>query len=123
MPPADGYYVQLLGQQFGPTTYADLQLRTMQGQIKPTTMIRHQEGAWFAAQDMPGLFSTREYMTALLLSIFLGHFGVDRFYLGHTGLGVVKLLTFGGCGIWWIIDLVLIATRKLNDADGRPLGA
>jgi len=63
----------------------------------------------------------RDYMTALLLSIFLGTLGVDRFYLGYTGLGVLKLLTLGGFGIWWLIDVIMIATNGLNDADGQPL--
>ena len=55
-------------------------------------------------------------MTALLLSIFCGTLGVDRFYLGDTGLGVGKLLTAGGCGIWAIIDWFKIqdATREKN---------
>ena len=53
---------------------------------------------------------------ALILSIVAGGFGVDRFYIGDTGLGIVKLLTCGGCGIWWLIDLFLImgATREKN---------
>ncbi|HEV2178203.1 MAG TPA: TM2 domain-containing protein [Terriglobia bacterium] len=63
----------------------------------------------------------KEFLVALLLSILLGTLGVDRFYLGYVGLGIVKLLTAGGCGIWWIIDVVLIATDKLPDAQGRPL--
>lgn len=63
--------------------------------------------------------SDKEWMTALLLSIFLGC--VDRFYLGYTGLGIAKLLTLGGCGIWSIIDIVSIATGKMPDAEGRPL--
>ena len=54
--------------------------------------------------------------TMLILSIFLGEFGVDRFTLGDVGLGVGKLLTFGGCLVWWFIDLFLIQnrTREFN---------
>lgn len=54
--------------------------------------------------------------TALVLSIFLGGYGIDRFYIGDTGLGVGKLLTCGGLGIWTIIDWFLIskATKERN---------
>ena len=69
-------------------------------------------------QPAPG---DKDFLTALLLSIFLGYLGVDRFYLGYTGLGLLKLFTFGGCGVWAIIDIIFIATGKLNDAQGRPL--
>ena len=53
----------------------------------------------------------KTWLTALLLSIFLGGLGVDRFYMGHVGLGVLKLILMGGFGIWWLIDLILIATK------------
>ena len=59
--------------------------------------------------------------TALLLSIFLGGLGVDRFYLGYTGLGILKLVTAGGFGLWWLIDIILIATNGLKDKSGQPL--
>lgn len=54
--------------------------------------------------------------TALLLSIFLGVYGIDRFYIGHTGMGVGKLLTCGGLGIWALVDWFLIfnATKEEN---------
>lgn len=63
----------------------------------------------------------KDYLTASLLSLFLGSLGVDRFYLGYTGLGVLKLLTLGGCGIWALIDFILIATGGLKAADGQSL--
>ena len=57
-------------------------------------------------------------MTALLLSIFLGGLGIDRFYLGYSGMGVAKLLTAGCFGILYVYDIIMIATGKLGPADG-----
>ncbi len=59
--------------------------------------------------------------TAFLLSLFLGCFGADRFYLGQTGLGIAKLLTCGGFMIWWVVDYILIGMGKMKDAEGNSL--
>ena len=63
----------------------------------------------------------RSYVVALVLSIFVGALGIDRFYMGLIGTGILKLVTFGGFGVWYIIDIVLIATNSLKDADGKYL--
>lgn len=71
--------------------------------------------------EVPEKESPKLWLVALLLSIFLGGLGVDRFYLGYIELGISKLLTIGGFGIWWLIDVVMIATNSLKDAQGRRL--
>jgi len=63
----------------------------------------------------------RSFIVAVLLSLFLGGLGADRFYLGYTVFGILKLITFGGFGIWWLVDLIRIGTGKLADADGNAL--
>lgn len=59
---------------------------------------------------------------ALALAILFGILGVDRFYLGYKGLGVLKLLTLGGFLILWLVDLFSIITGRMNDKAGNPLG-
>ncbi|XP_054278380.1 TM2 domain-containing protein almondex [Macrosteles quadrilineatus] len=58
------------------------------------------------------------WSTALILSVTLGGFGADRFYLGHWQEGIGKLFSFGGLGVWTLIDVVLIAIHYLGPADG-----
>lgn len=63
----------------------------------------------------------KDWLTTLLLCIFVGTLGIHRFYTKHTKIGVVQLLTLGGCGIWTLVDLILIVTDNFKDADGHPL--
>jgi hypothetical protein len=121
--PQGPFLVQRMGVEEGPYTFLDLQAQAKAGYIRSTTMVRRADGqsAWFPASEIPSVFSDKDWLTALLLSIFLGTLGIDRFYLGYTGLGVLKLVTLGLCGIWALIDLILIALNNLPDSKGLPL--
>lgn len=74
------------------------------------------------AYNDPGAFvSDKGFVPAILLCFFLGTLGIHRFYVGKIGTGILMLLTFGGLGIWTIIDFVLIAVGSFRDAQGREL--
>ncbi len=60
----------------------------------------------------------KSQVAALIIVIFVGVLGIHRFYLGYTGIGIIQLLTLGGCGIWALIDLIMIATGDLKPKDG-----
>lgn len=61
------------------------------------------------------------YLTATYFSLFLGFLGVDRFYMGYVWLGILKLITVGGLGIWWLIDLIWIALGNARTKKGIRL--
>jgi hypothetical protein len=63
----------------------------------------------------------KDWLTTLLLCIFLGLAGIHSFYCKKTVIGVVQLLTLGGCGIWTLIDFIMILTGSFRDGDGKTL--
>lgn len=63
----------------------------------------------------------KSLIVTFLLCIFTGYLGIHRFYTGHYTIGIVQLLTGGGCGIWYIIDLIMIVAGSYKSADGKPL--
>jgi TM2 domain-containing membrane protein YozV len=93
-----------------------------------TVVIENSTEERWQAKQIAGVFSKRDWLVALLLSIFLGSLGIDRFYLGKVGTGILKLLvtlltfwTLLFALIWPIIDIILIATKKLTDKEGLKL--
>ena len=65
--------------------------------------------------------SEKSWITTLLLCLFLGGLGVHWFYAGKIGTGILQLITVGGCGIWTLIDLIMIITGSFTDKDGNPI--
>ncbi len=63
----------------------------------------------------------KSWLVALILSVFLGPLGADRFYLGKVETGFLKLITLGGLGTWWLVDVISVAKDKVTDAQGLPL--
>ena len=140
------YVIGTDGNQYGPVDESTLRTWLAEGRVAATSLsFKTGETLWTPIKDraefagpgpgvppppgippVPGMRPVgpdgpKDWLTALLLSIFLGPFGVDRFYMGQAGLGIGKLLTLGGCGIWWLIDVILIATGSAKDSQGRFL--
>ena len=70
---------------------------------------------------MQQMNSEKDWLITLILSIVVGGFGIDRFYTGSVLLGVLKLVTLGGLGVWWLIDLIMLVTGNYKDGDGNRI--
>ena len=91
-------------------------------EICPKCGVRQQTDSAATFIESIGDLSESDWLTALLLAIFLGGLGVHRFYVGKIGTGILMILTIGGFfGIWPIIDIIMIATGKFRDKSGRLL--
>lgn len=66
-------------------------------------------------------FDTKPILPVFILAMLFGAFGVHRFYVGKWGTGLLQLLTFGGLGIWALVDIVMLATGNFTDAEGEKL--
>lgn len=72
-----------------------------------------------ATEDNDSNISESSWLTTLLLCFFVGNFGVHRFYVGKVGTGVLMLFTFGGFGLWTLIDFIIICTRNFTDFNNK----
>ena len=102
-------------------TTEELKVLAEGGKVKGDTIVVDSRGEHWTAKQIPGVFSKRDWLVAMILSVVVGSLGIDRFYLGKIGTGVLKLITFGALGVWTILDIVLIAIKKLDDKEGMKL--
>lgn len=88
----------------------------LQAQIQPTPKPQSQIIATVAPKD-----KRRHFLAVFFFSFMWGTFGADRFYLGKYGTGFLKLITFGGFGLWTLVDLTLVMYGAMRDSDGNEM--
>lgn len=114
--PQSGYGQPQYGQpQYGQPQYGQPQ---QYAQVPPYAQAQPMQ---YNIQIGVGAVEQKDWVVTLLLCLFLGCFGAHRFYTGHVAFGLIQLFTAGGCGIWALVDLILILTNAYTDSYGRPL--
>jgi hypothetical protein len=133
------FYADVGNQPTGPYSEDELRQLHLAGTIKPSTYVIEEGGtAWLSYTQKFGTGNTglgvppppsaannysvnNEWLITLLLCLFLGTLGIHRFYSGHIFTGILQLVTFGGLGIWWLYDLIMIAFGKFKTKAGVVL--
>lgn len=120
--------VQLVLQDLAPgmtleqlATMTPRQIQELTGKklsIKETLVLKKAQREYRKATAGTAADNPKSQLIALLLVILVGGLGIHRFYLGYTTIGIIQLLTAGGCGVWALIDLIRIITGDLKPADG-----
>jgi TM2 domain-containing membrane protein YozV len=77
-----------------------------------------EKSRWLDSLKQNAQRSEMNWWTTFFLSLFLGCFGADRFYLGSPLLGCLKLITMGAAGVWWLLDLILLFANQMRDDNG-----
>lgn len=104
-----------------PVTHDGHPAASVNASTAPTATATLDDPAAVAAPSTADPTPPKSFIATWLFALFLGVFGVDRFYLGKIGTALAKLFTLGGLGVWVLVDLVLVLAGAQRDKLGRPL--
>lgn len=123
-PPPSGFNQSPMPGQFPPPS--GFNQGSMPGQFPPPSAqkaIPEQPSSYKPYSPVQDQGPRKSWSVALLLCYFLGVWGAHRFYTGKVGTGVLQLLTAGGLGIWWLVDLIMVITGSFTDKNGQGLSS
>jgi TM2 domain-containing membrane protein YozV len=73
------------------------------------------------AKSLDPAISDKDWLITAILAFFLGYLGAHRFFVGKIGSAILMLITFGGCGLWWLIDFLVVISEKFTDDNGKVI--